>query len=223
MCKFISGIITEKEILFLDGVNSHTEILEYYNIKDESNSPEFVRAELYPKNIPYIDFTHVDEWEFNIDQDFIPNWFIKEFDEKRFREKAGEFIKTMTIIGEFSLGSNNNDVKSISIPDNIIKISSYAFYSSSLTTVDIPNSVIYIGESAFSRCSELTNITIPSSVTRIGRDVFSCCTSLKNVIIPNSVTRIPGNTFFNCTSLTSITIPNSVVDIGTFAFCGCKN
>ncbi len=38
---------------------------------------------------------------------------------------------------------------------------------------NIPNSVMHIGSSAFSRCRNLTNISIPSSVTSMGEYAFS--------------------------------------------------
>ena len=87
--------------------------------------------------------------------------------------------------------------------------------------VTIPDSVTYIGDSAFMNCSSLTSVTIPDSVTGIGNDAFLCCSSLTNVIIPDSVTSIGYRAFDGCSSLTSITIPNSVTSIGILAFYGC--
>ena len=46
---------------------------------------------------------------------------------------------------------------------------------SELTSVSIPNSVTYIGESAFKECSKLTSVTIPTSVTSIGDYTFTGC------------------------------------------------
>ena len=46
---------------------------------------------------------------------------------------------------------------------------------SSLTSVNIPNSVTSIGESAFANCYDLTSVTIPSSVKSIGDGAFQNC------------------------------------------------
>ena len=83
----------------------------------------------------------------------------------------------------------------------------------------IPDSVTYIGESAFSNCTGLTSITIPDSVIAI--DGFWKCTGLTNITIPDSVTSINTQAFYGCTGLTSITIPDSVTSISYDAFSGC--
>ncbi len=84
----------------------------------------------------------------------------------------------------------------------VTSIGSYAFdYSSSLTSITIPNSVSSIGDNAFYGCSKLTSITIPNSVTYIGGSAFSGCSSLTSIVIPNSVISIGEGAFYNCTSL----------------------
>lgn len=124
---------------------------------------------------------------------------------------------------------------------------------SSLTSINIPNSVTNIGEWAFYGCKSLTNIIIPSSVVNMNGNPFlgwdgdlhneskafvyerqvlfnkdkttliAYRSKEKSYIIPNSVTNIGDNAFWFCESLTSINIPNSVTNIGDYAFVGCES
>ena len=103
---------------------------------------------------------------------------------------------------------------------------------SDLTTVTIPESIIYngtsysvtsIGDHAFLNCSSLTSITIPNSVTSIGSNTFRDCSSLTSITIPSSITSIGWAAFNGCSSLTSVTIPNSVTSIEDWAFGGCSS
>ena len=59
-----------------------------------------------------------------------------------------------------------------------------------LTSVTIPNSFKYIGESLFLGCSGLTSVAIPCGMTYISFRAFQECRGLTSVIIPNSVTSI---------------------------------
>lgn len=73
----------------------------------------------------------------------------------------------------------------------------------------IPDSVISIGEDAFSLCLNLESITIPNGVRTIGENAFGGCLSLKSITIPNDVTTIGDAAFLECVNLTSIFYPGS--------------
>ena len=112
---------------------------------------------------------------------------------------------------------------SIELPNSLISIGNSAFDGcSGLKSVEIPNSVTSIGSEAFSSCRGLTSVTIGNSVTSIGSEAFSSCFGLTSVTIPNSVTSIGNEAFRGCTGLTSVTIGNSVTSIGDVAFYGCS-
>lgn len=64
--------------------------------------------------------------------------------------------------------------------------------------------VIFIGESAFSGCTNLTSINIPDSVTSISDSAFAGCSSLISITIPDSVTFIGDDAFYRCNNLTDV-------------------
>ena len=117
-----------------------------------------------------------------------------------------------------------SSLTSINIPNSVTSIGNEAFSSClRLTSINIPNSVTSIGDSAFKFCSSLTSINIPNSVTSIGYSAFQSCLSLTSINIPSSVTSINQSTFSGCSSLTSINIPNGVTRIGYSTFSGCSS
>ncbi|MFS0725682.1 cadherin-like beta sandwich domain-containing protein [Paenibacillus sp. 1P07SE] len=89
------------------------------------------------------------------------------------------------------------------------------FRDNNLTSVTFPDNLTYIGENAFLNNS-LTSVTLPDSLTYIGNSAF-LNNSLTSISIPDSVTTIGGGAF-QANNFTSITIPDSITEIGEYAF-----
>ena len=85
----------------------------------------------------------------------------------------------------------------------------------------IPDTVTYIGNSAFRDNIDIKTIEIPSSVTHIGKFAFLGCINLKNIEIPSSVREIPESVFGNCRKLEEVTLSNKLRYIGEMAFLNC--
>ena len=66
---------------------------------------------------------------------------------------------------------------------------------SSLTSINIPNSVTSINYFAFVYCNSLVTITIPASVTTIGNNAFSICSSLTSVYFLGNIPSITDDNF----------------------------
>ena len=93
MCQPISGIILKDRILFSESSHSHTDILNEHKIQDDDLSRvNFVRAELVPKNEDM--FSDIDTWNFIVDQDIVPEWFMEECERPRMVDAVKEYAKT---------------------------------------------------------------------------------------------------------------------------------
>lgn len=129
----------------------------------------------------------------------------------------------VTMIGDYAFESKQGQLlTSVTIPDSITSIGSWAFrHCSALTAVTIPKSVRYLGAAAFWACTALTTVTIGNGVTTMGSNTFQGCTALTTVSVGDGLTSLPYAMFSGCTKLTSVIIPASVTSIGTHVFYGC--
>ena len=123
--------------------------------------------------------------------------------------------------------SHSGEIYSISIiiPNGVTSIGGLAFKDcSSLSRINISESVTLIGQSAFSGCSELQNLIIPNGIVEIGYEAFKDCTSLTTVEISKNskLEKIGGSVFYGCFALSNISpIPASVDSCGSLVFSNC--
>jgi len=134
-----------------------------------------------------------------------------------------------------------SNIKTIDLK-NVTNINNYAFYSSNINTVNIPDSVSYLGEYSFYN-SKVSSLTLGKGIKEISGNAFALTSNLKEITIPNSVLTISNSAFnistlnvitfeensnlmsigqdaFSYTNVSLIDLPNSVVLIGTSAFNG---
>ena len=142
-------------------------------------------------------------------------------------------------VGNWCLGYKGSmpDNTTISLRDDTIGIGDYAFYwnSNTLSNVEIPCGVAYIGDRAFAYCESLISVTIPESVTSIEYWAFAGCISLTDITVDtNNPTYSSENGVLFNKEITELiqypagkmgeySIPNSVNIIGDGAFAGCIN
>lgn len=116
------------------------------------------------------------------------------------------------------------DVQSYKVCYGTERIADYAFNNlASLRSVEIPNSVLYLGEGVFANCDKLAAITLPGSINKIPKFCCTGCKSLKSVMLPDSIISIGDGAFTECSLLNRIVIPQSVTMIGVLSFSKCNS
>lgn len=93
-------------------------------------------------------------------------------------------------------------------------------------TVGLCSNLFYVKDDEYSqepiaKCS-ITSVELPSSVKYIGHYAFSNCIYLNRIQGGFGIIRFDEYSFKNCVSLTSLTLYNNVASVNTQAFYGCK-
>ena len=129
------------------------------------------------------------------------------------------FTRVTSLDGVFN-GCTN--LTSITVPENISDLGTYAFNGcSSLTSVVLPSGITAIGDNTFYGCSKLKSVDLPAGLQTVGRSAFCDCTSLAQVNLPGNISTMGDYVFAGCTALADIVIPDSVTSLGIYLFNGC--
>ncbi|QIB68551.1 leucine-rich repeat protein [Aminipila butyrica] len=107
-------------------------------------------------------------------------------------------------------------IGTLTVQSGTIKIDDYAFYRSQADHVELPDTLLTIGKSAWAN-SKLSSIVIPDSVQTIGDHGFFFCGKLKTVKLGSGLDTL-GAGVFSQTPLKGVTIPASVKGITTNTF-----
>lgn len=114
-------------------------------------------------------------------------------------------------------------LSSINIPTTVMTIGNSSFDGcAKLTQLSMPEPLASIGEYAF-RNSGLTSITLQRNLTIIGKNAFDGCKDLTSINFPANVTEIKEYTFNDCKKLKDIVLPNGLIYVKDYAFNGCSS
>lgn len=105
------------------------------------------------------------------------------------------------------LTSYNGSAESIDIPEGVEKIGESALEGQEIKSVSLPRTLKTISAKAFKDCTDLEEVECPESVEEVGDLVWSGCTSLKTLSIPNEDADIGNLIVDGCTSLEEAYIP----------------
>jgi len=122
-----------------------------------------------------------------------------------------------------SVFSYLTNLRKVEIPDTVVSIGERAFNGCGVENIVLPNSIISIENNAFGRCKNLKSIDLPNSLEYIGDSAFFGCSSLEKIEIPSLIKEINPETFFSCTNLKKIVLPDDLEYIGHSAFFVCTS
>lgn len=125
-----------------------------------------------------------------------------------------------TILDVYMLFEGCDSLTEISLPSSLITVGDYAFYNSAVKSVTVPENVTSIGSWAFAKCASLTEVKLPQGLLEIESCAFANCSKLSAIDIPDSVITFSYDAFKSCTSLQKIVLPKSLNPFKT-AFENC--
>ena len=142
-------------------------------------------------------------------------------------------------------------LEKITVEDGVTKVPGYIFTGgcANLRELDLPDSLVSVGPSAFDRCPGLEALELPGSMRSMGEYAFRGAESLKElhirsnlkvtkdlytaspfagsgleeITVDGGVTKIPDNLFAGgCSRVKRLVLPETVTGIGCCAFEGCE-
>ena len=121
-----------------------------------------------------------------------------------------------------SFFANNPNITSVQIGNGIITIGNKAFYSCvQLSAIKWSNSLRHIGTSAFENTA-IIELSLPVGLEKIDDFAFSNCSMLLSCSIPNTVKEM-GCNFTDCTSLQQVQLSSSLEELADYSLSGCTS
>lgn len=134
---------------------------------------------------------------------------------------------TVTSVGDNAFSGSSyysaSPLQSVTLPNTILSIGEYAFSYTSIKDIRFPSSLTSIGGGAFEGDTELCSITLPDNIEDIPFLCFAYCISLKSIQWPKQLRSIGSSAFEGCRALTNFTVPPSVVEISPSIIWDCSN
>ncbi|ELP84048.1 hypothetical protein EIN_157180 [Entamoeba invadens IP1] len=117
-----------------------------------------------------------------------------------------------------SVFDNNTNLVSVNLHNNIRKIPTRCFFNcGNLKQIDLSPTLTKIGDSAFSQCG-IESLEIPDSVSYLGESTFQNCTVLKHLTFSKSLFIIPNGCCDGCHVLSDVVLPENLLETSSRAF-----
>lgn len=112
-------------------------------------------------------------------------------------------------------------LKEVEVPNSVISIGDYAFRNTAISQIILPLSLTHIGRGAFAY-TKFPDIEIPYSVSYLGDNAFAA-SNIEEIIIPNSVNNLGEMVFQDCKELRHVRFPASIDRIPKYSCQNCSN
>ncbi|MGN1162913.1 MAG: leucine-rich repeat protein, partial [Christensenellales bacterium] len=119
---------------------------------------------------------------------------------------------TQTLVPVYGIRSLNSDIiTNLSVSNGIEYVGGngtnniFSQTNSNITTVSLPNSIKIIDSYAFLGCSQLTNFSMPSQLEKIGDYAFKDCSNIKAYDMPSTLQQIGVGAFNGNAGLAQLT------------------
>ncbi len=120
--------------------------------------------------------------------------------------------------------TGNANIRSITFGKGLLTVSDMALSAcSSLVSVELGMSLVYVGDQAFSGSDKITVLLFPSTLRYIGSQACLNCYNLKYVDLGQSLTAMGNNTFEYCQGLRTLFIPSTITELRSSHFTDCMS
>ena len=153
------------------------------------------------------------------------SWDYKQHNQTLTIRKTGEGNPDFADASAVAWAGVASSVKAVYVEDGVEGIGDYWFYGmDKLASVRLPNSVTYIGKSAFAFCSVLGQIgdgKLPANVTTVRDRAFEA-SGLTYIDLPEATANIGDYAFIYCNKLANVVVRNAdVKSFNTTVFSYC--
>ena len=126
------------------------------------------------------------------------------------------------IIGERAFAGTS--ILSVSMPDSVLYIASWAFVGcKQLKTVRFSDNIQLILEEAFQDCESLEQVILPKNLKELGQYAFGNCLAVQKIWIPKTLEKWGWSPFIGNISVKEIVFEEGLKKIGSYgAFAGCQ-
>lgn len=116
------------------------------------------------------------------------------------------------------------DCPKLKYEDGFLQINSCIFaYHGKKTEITVPEGVTHLASSLFKNKKSVTAINLPKSLQYVGAYAFSSCENITEIVLTEAVREIPEACFCNCKSLEKVHVSEHLSYIGEAAFGNCSN